>query len=141
MKYSDLPKSVRQALGCYEGFRRLGFEPDVIFFIYMQHQQELFCVLSTQGKEFKINCGPLQVTREQWEAMATFIPKLQKVFSEEDLQRIWEESMIFERSLEFLVRIKSKGIEIPKEREWFEEIQSRPGVNKPAKKKKKRKVR
>lgn len=117
MRYHEVHPTLRQALGCFEGFRRLGFEADDIFFIYASRQLELFCVLKTQDKEFSINCGPLRMTQREWEATVTVATHAINtgLMPEEDLQRIWSESMVFKKSMEFLLVLKAKGIVIPVE--------------------------
>lgn len=119
MRYHEIHAALRQALGCYEGFRRLGFSADDLFFIYASKQLELFCVLRTQGKEFSINCGPMRVTQKQYEAMSynATVAVNDGDMPEEDLQRIWTESFVYQQPLECMLRIKAKGIVIPKEEE------------------------
>jgi hypothetical protein len=120
MTYDEISPTMRMFMGNFEGFRRIGFSADDLF-LTVSRSVELdgavacFCVLKTQGKEFSVLCGPIPngdanaFSREYaaiCEAMPSGIPQA-------DMDRIWQESEIYEKSLEFIVALKAKGFRIP----------------------------
>lgn len=95
----------------------MGFPADDIFcLVAMNIRSDLsvFCVLKTQGKEFSIECGPV-------ESEASAALEYKKVaeagaknkISQADLDRIWHESAAYLGRVELVVAIGLKGIEIP----------------------------
>ena len=59
----DYAEPYQEALGTYEGFRRLGFSADDIYFLAngpfaeFDGKTQLCIVLRTQGKQYVVNCG------------------------------------------------------------------------------------
>jgi hypothetical protein len=112
---------MQQFLGNWEGFRKFGFASDDLFCmtsasVELGGKLGLYCLLKTQGKEFIVFCGQAigneQETREQYkrccEAMLTG-----KV-AQEDMDRLWQASMIHQDPLGFALALTRKGITPPK---------------------------
>lgn len=119
MKYKDIHPTIRQALGCHEGLRKLGFVPDDIF-VTFNPDATMLVVLKTQGKQFAITVGFVRgVSREAWETMWSSAATAVRdgSVSQRDLDRIWQESLTRKQSLGFIAGLKAKGIRIPKESE------------------------
>lgn len=119
MKYKDIHPTIRQAIGCHEGLRKLGFVPDDIF-VSLNPDATMLVVLKTQGKQFAITVGLVRgVARETWQAMwSTSATAVRDgSLSQPDLDRIWRESLTHKRAFDFIAAIQSKGIRIPRESE------------------------
>lgn len=121
MKYDKIHPAVREALGIYEGFRKLGFPSDYIFagLKPLDPKTGVVCiVLKAQGKEFTVDAGLMRATQEEfaeiWGKTATAV--VNREVSPVDLSRIYEESLPYQRSAEFMAALLLKGIETPKRR-------------------------
>lgn len=119
MKYADISPTMRNFLGGFEVLRALGFQSDDIFFLIagsaQTYQLAAFCVLKTQGKEFSIECGPIN---SQASAAAEY-KKVAEALSKkevENLEQIVFESEAYVKKVELIMAIGSKGIRIPDER-------------------------
>jgi len=114
MTYDDIHPSIRAAIGCHEGFRKLGFRAEDIYVCggdpYVQ------VILRTQGKQFVVNVAPSELSEEEFQA--AWMKSVQAVndgsLPQEDLDRIWQESMPFRDAVGFSMAIFAKGIHIPK---------------------------
>jgi len=110
---------MRRFLGGWQGFRKLGFASDDLY-CSVQNSVRLggrlgcFCILKTQGKQFALECGPIESekkTADEYERVTHAI--LAGEIPQEDLDRIWHASEVFQRFEAFAEAIVSKGIEIP----------------------------
>lgn len=115
MNADDIHPTFRQALGCHEGFRRLGFEPEDLYFVY-QHKTEIFYIqLQTQQKEFYLSLGYIKDSQEeiyrQWTAITQAVRD--RKISEAVLQQCWAESMVYQDPTGFLEALVRKGFTIP----------------------------
>jgi hypothetical protein len=112
--------AMREALGAFEVLRRFGFESDDIFF--HQNAEEvpgrepkgmMFVVLKTQGKDFSIRVGvvdlPYEVWIEEWTAVATAAAEKRIV----GVDRIVDESLARSEMVGLLLAIHGKGIRVP----------------------------
>lgn len=117
MKYSEISPVMRMFMGNRSGFRAAGFSADDLY-LQLSRSVELhgtlgcFCVLKTQGKEFFLLCGPVNdesaFMREYDE-----VCKRQHEISQEDADRIWQESEVYARKVDFLLALQAKGFRIP----------------------------
>jgi hypothetical protein len=122
-RLQDYPKVYRDALACFEAFRRLGFSADEIFFGYgavdgiadMVHLQ-----LQTQGKTFTVVVGHLpfwsrKKALKTWGALAKLMNQLPPQ-SEEWFEHVWHQHLLgssTEYFATFAASIQEKGIIIP----------------------------
>lgn len=115
MKYGEIPRPMRDALGTHEMLRRLGFSTDDIFWAFRVDKM-MQIVLHTQGKEFVIDVGFLpHMTREQWEGQWSAVMEalLAKQISKRDYANLLSECEAYKHTADLVLAIKSKGIEIP----------------------------
>ncbi len=119
----DYPKVYRDALACFEAFRRLGFSADEIFFGFdvvdgerdMVHMQ-----LQTQGKTFTVTVAPIPgasraKVAKTWKAIAKLMNEL-PAHSEEWRECVWDQHLLgtsTEYFTLFATGIQEKGIIIP----------------------------
>ena len=123
MTYDQINPVLRRVLGCFEGFRKVGFRADDLYCEPARSpglpagQLAVFITLKTQGQEFRIECGQWDESavddlRVQWRATC------QAVNADEvpqaDMDRIWQESVIFADSVGFVLALGRKGIRPPK---------------------------
>jgi hypothetical protein len=121
-------KPYQEALGSFEGFRKLGFAADDIYFTvngplksapftFQIGMIQILLTLKTQGKQFHIDCGVLNDTPDnavkKWE-------KLGRAMNEgrikpEHLDEVWQKSLAHKEPEGFLVALKQKGFVLPKE--------------------------
>jgi hypothetical protein len=118
MKYDEINPVMRMFLGNREGFRRIGFSADDLYLeVAMSPELDAiacFCTLKTQGKYFRVLCGPVpggDANAFSREYMA--ICDAQTEISQADADRIWQESEVFLLRSEFIAALKAKGFRIP----------------------------
>lgn len=113
-------RTLEECLGWFEGFRRLGFSSDDVYFgcdVDEGRAITICMILRAQGKEFAsiIGKAPPEFTPEllakEWERVAnrwndTTVPEAER-------QRIYEQSFPRTSSLRFLSLVKEAGIKIP----------------------------
>jgi hypothetical protein len=115
MKYQDIAKPFREALGTFEMLRRFGFKSDDIYF-HVNPDNVFFVILRTQGREFSMDVGPVRgmspdQAEEAWKMVATALNQI--AIRDQDLARMVEESMAFRETTTLAVVIHNKGIRIP----------------------------
>jgi hypothetical protein len=120
LQAKDVHPSLIAALGCHEGFRRLGFRPEDLFLMYQEEQQILFVVLKTQGQQFAVGVAPVpdkesKTLEQEWQRLVMAVRTFE--FSEADLQTCWESSLPYANPEGFLLAILKKGIRLPTEEE------------------------
>lgn len=124
MTYADTHPTIRQLIGCHEGFRKLGFPADNLFVEPASHalgiapgEMMCFMLLKWRGKEFRIGCGPWpkadeQGLRTQWHAACAAVQKA--TMPQEDWDRMWQESFIYKDRFGFIMALSSRGITAPR---------------------------
>ncbi len=121
----ELDKGYREALGAFEGFRKLGFSSDDIYFTVggqapASHPEgpgrQVVIVLKAQGKRFNIVVGfvadDADSIERTWVEFATAVNDGQ--VSQEHLDRLWQESMIHNDAAGFLIALVGKGFTLPR---------------------------
>ena len=121
MTRDEIHPAMREALATFEMLRRFGFVSDDVFFYQNADEPPggpeprgmMFVVLKTQGKEFTIRVGvvdlPHDVWVDAWKAVAT--AALEGRVEEAD--RIVQESQARRHVVQLMVAIEAKGIRIP----------------------------
>lgn len=115
MDLKTQPLAYREAYGVFEAFRRLGFNPNEIFFCMNKHGQ-VWIELHSQGKEFIAHVGdmpgvePDEIERG-WNDLCLAI--VDYTISDEDMETVWKESKAFKDSISLLASLKAKGFEFP----------------------------
>lgn len=116
MKFNDIHPVYRQAIGCHEAFRKLGFPSEEIFVLYQGGDSTLFVTLESQGKKFNVAVGRMVLTQGQFEKdWGEITTKINDgTVSQADLDAIWQDSMPAKDSTGFLLALYEKGIQVPK---------------------------
>jgi len=114
MRYSDIHPTFREAIGVHEGFRKLGFEASDIY-VTLTEDGVMLLVLHVQDKEFVVGAGVVEMTRDAWIGEWTRIADavLDNSVTDEDLEKIWTDSLPYQRPVEFALAIEGKGITLP----------------------------
>lgn len=115
MNYEQISPTFRQALGCHEGFRKLGFASDDIF-VHWNPTGEMLVVLKIEEKQFRVTVGCMDgASRDEWERLwnATVEAVREGVVSQPTMDRVWQESLAFNHGHDFVAGILHKGIKIP----------------------------
>ena len=123
MTYDDLHPTIRMLIGCHEGLRKAGFPSDNIYVDACRAPgiaaDEVMCfsLLKWRGKEFRIGCGTwkrddAEGLQRQWTDACVAVRD--RLLPQEDWDRCWQESFIFKEPIEFLLRLKKKGITPPR---------------------------
>lgn len=123
MKYEEISETMRLFMGAREMFRKIGFSADDLFCevarsVVFHGLLSCFCTLKTQGKSFRVLCGPIPNQDEEAfgrEYKAICAAAASGNISQEDADRIWQESEPFADKVGFLRAIQSKGFRIPKQ--------------------------
>lgn len=122
----ELPDALQQALGAFEGFRKLGFSADNIFIIIngpMQLQQgpetchQILMSLRAQDKEFKVDCGIVPDTEKRdigdlWMDVCEAMNN--ETIDRDALDKVWQKSLAHRDSASFVAALVRKGFIIPK---------------------------
>jgi len=120
MKYADITPTMRRFLGAFEAFRKLGYPSDSLFCLVsgsvaLDGGLACFAVLKAQGKEFNLECGPVEDGKEFIEEYMRVTKALNaREIPQEDLDRIWQESEPFEKKVQFTAALLFKGFVSPK---------------------------
>lgn len=96
MNKEPIHPSIRQALGMYEAFRRLGFSPDVIFL-----------TVGTDTRQY--DAGPACKEAELREAVDWWNEPTNAIRA----TRLWQRSEAKKKSAALLVALAAKGIAFP----------------------------
>jgi len=122
MNYDSIHPLLRSAMGTHEGFRKAGFPASDIF-VEVSASPEvsddelmIFVMLKSHGKEFRVSIGPWprgkeNDLRDQWLALCAAVHD--GTLSQDDMDRIWQESLPFNNAVDFTLAIANKGIPIP----------------------------
>src|SRR5262249_26638109 len=111
---------LRSFLGCWEGFRKLGFSSDDLYCLVsksveLQGGLGVYVHLKTQGKECNIYVGPVANSAEFHNQFKDVVQAVNSgEVTPEDLDRIWVESEVYQRRIEFVIMLEKKGFLIPK---------------------------
>jgi hypothetical protein len=138
MRYEEISPVMRGFLGAFEALRRLGFKSEDIYADVCMSartlQRSCFAALRTQGKEFLLEIGPLEMSYEQFHEEYLRVASRESIgqILEEDLNRIYTESEAFQRRVDLVTAILLKGFVLP-------HGASTPPIEKPTKKKKAKK--
>lgn len=122
MTYDEIHPTLRGAIGVFEGLRKVGFESDDIFVEVSGSpglpagELMVFVTLKTQGKEFLVGVGRWREEKtddlqQQWRALCAAMNG--RDVPRADMDRIWQESLVFSDMVGFTLAIVNKGIEIP----------------------------
>jgi len=124
MRYEDISPTMRAFLGCWEGFRKIGFSADDLYFsvgraVEFAGRPGCYVTLRTQGREFNVLVGPAgadggAALQEEYARVAEAISGRQVPMA--DLDRIWQECKLREHMPELLLAIETKGIRLPDRR-------------------------
>lgn len=120
MTYEEIHPAVRSYIGCFEGYRKLGFRADDIYFetsLTIDARILLvFCTLKTQGMTFRV--GVSYVAKHDAEVVEKALREASRAVaarevSGSDLDRIWQESLPFRDGAGFVVALTEKGFQFP----------------------------
>jgi hypothetical protein len=122
VKYDDIHPTLRQALGCHEGFRKMGFPPDNLFVEISPTKDPAQCVIFMTLKwrkhePFRLIVGlwPTGQEREltdQWRSACEAFNS--GALSREDGDRIWQESFIYLDKMGFAAALLARNIRPPR---------------------------
>lgn len=124
MKYDDISPLLREFLGAREGFRKLGFPADDLYITISRsalHNGVLscFCTLMQGGKVFHVECGPVPSDDVEGKALGEEYTKVANAInnnelSQEDADRLWNDSTLKKKGHDFVVALLNKGFKPPK---------------------------
>ena len=118
----------QEALGTFEGFRKLGFSAEDIYitingplkeapFNFQIGMIQILLTLRTQGKQFHMDCGVLNDTPDnaakKWEKLGTAMNEGR--IKSKHLDEVWQKSQAHRDPAGFIVALKNKGFVLPKE--------------------------
>ena len=120
MTYDDISETMRAYLGAFEGFRKMGFRAEDIYCTIAKSvlaggATSCFVTLRAQRRIFNLEVGVVEdqkAFQKEWDAVCEAVNS--KRVSQEDLDRIWQESLPCRKKVEFLTALVSKGFKIPK---------------------------
>jgi hypothetical protein len=121
MRYSDITPSMRMFLGAFEALRKVGFAADDIYCmtslsVKLHGALGIFCVLRAQGKEFSIDCGPVEseeAAQSEYQRVSTAVST--GGLDPADHDRIWRESEACQRYGHLCAALVAKGFTLPVE--------------------------
>lgn len=107
----QIPMPFRDALACHQAFRRLGFKSDDIYVLYSDGF--LYMILKTQGKEFNINLGTIEINEIEFPKIWAEIVETFNTGPEQEVLEIWDKSLIKNNFQLISGLIRKKGIMLP----------------------------
>jgi hypothetical protein len=115
MKYEDVHPTFRNLLGIHEAFRKPGFPSENIFILY--ETTHFAVMLKSRGKEFTVLAGnlPEGMDPASFQTAWTHIAESANngTISEEDFQRMFEESPPNKDRFGFIMGLTEKKIHVP----------------------------
>jgi hypothetical protein len=118
--YDEIHPAMRAAIGTFETLRRFGFESDDIFFHQNADERRgpeprgmMFVVLMTQGKQFSIRVGVVDMPYEAWKVAWEAVATAARDRNVEEVDRIVHESEAFRLKVPLMMAIQAKGIRVP----------------------------
>jgi len=113
MTYEEIHPALRECLGYFEAFRRLGFPPDDIYFFL--HRGVAYAKLMTQGREFTCSAGLMDCSSEDFMSEWTRVGNAfnAREIPDPDMRRICSECQAFSNSVVFMTSLTVKGIVLP----------------------------
>lgn len=117
MTYDEINPAFREAIGVFEGLRKLGFQSkDIYYFVGGKEDDKWQFVvkLLVNQKQFLAITGlvegePTDI-REKWRNIIQNFDEI----SQGDLDKIWQECRVFNNAAAFVLSILNCGIIIPK---------------------------
>lgn len=110
-RLAHLPQPVKEALGYFEAFRRLGFPADDIYFA-LGPKGQAQTILRSQGLQFACDVGFLPKVYHTEKAAGALWAEASTLWNEaEDAETkaIWESSHARSNAIPFLVALHEKG--------------------------------
>jgi hypothetical protein len=121
MKYDDISETMRRWVGGREAFRKMGYKADDLYCLISRSARNngvlsAFVKLRTQGMDFNLECGPVG---GDGTAFAAEYKKVSEAInsgaiSQDDLDRIWQESEPYQDKVGFSEALAAKGFTPPK---------------------------
>ena len=118
MRYDDITPTMRAFVGGREAFRKMGFRPEDLYceiaMSALSGVLSCFVSLKAQGKRFSLEVGPIRdpdAFEREYKRVAKAINAGE--VSQEDLDRIWQESEPFQRRVDFVAAVIAKGFTPP----------------------------
>lgn len=119
LKYNDISPALRRFIGAHEAYRKAGFPADDIYCEVARSLRggdvlSCFALLRTEGREFRIECGAIEdesAFREEHRRTTEAVGAGE--VDQETLNRIWQESEVYQNPGEFVSALVRKGI-VPK---------------------------
>lgn len=118
----------QEALGVFEGFRKLGFSADDLFitingplkeapFNFQIGMIQILLTLKTQGMFFHIDCGVLNDTPQnaakKWEKLGRAMNEGR--LDSDKLDQVWQASQAHQDPTGFIMALKARGFVLPME--------------------------
>lgn len=117
MKLTDHPTEIQEALGAFEGFRRLGYVPDQIR-VGIQDNQ-LIVQLHWRGLSYNVKMMDTNMNDDEFQSQWTdFAEKILPNLEEKELQDNWYKSMMLRNSPDLLVALEEHSISYPNHPKW-----------------------
>lgn len=119
MTRDEIHPAMREAIGTFTVLRQFGFKSEDIFFHQNEHPGGpepvgmMFVVLRTQGKEFSIRVGVVDMAHDAWRESWTAVATAAAEGRVEDADRMVAESEARACLVQLMVAIQAKGIRIP----------------------------
>ncbi len=122
MIYDEIPATLRQAVGCWEGFRKMGFSAGELYLEIGPTADDTLRIVfmtlkSRRGRIFRVGVGSWLTAQEdalaeQWRALCAAVTGGQ--VSQTDLDRIWEESFVCKDKVGFAMVLVARGLTPPR---------------------------
>ncbi len=110
-RLKHLPQPVKEALGYFEAFRRLGFPADDIYFA-LGPKGQAQTILRSQGLQFACNVGFLPKRYHTEKASAALWTEAGTLWNEAEdaeTEAIWEASHARNNAIPFMLALHEKG--------------------------------
>jgi len=117
VKLAEVHPVLKQALGFFETFRKMGFTPDEIFVAYdrMGQAGRVQVVLKAQDKTFSCDAGLVTFDGDRFkELWAEASEVWNGQASDEEREQLWNESWVRKNATNFILALAARGFNFNK---------------------------
>ena len=116
---ADLPSVVQEALSTWQFFRKLGYTSEQIF--TGSDGEKIVVQVKWRGMVFTIGVGPANgMSTDDWAVLWSDAADVQNEAPDEDLDRMWESSVVLNNGESVLTAMTDQGIFWPQHPKFCE---------------------
>lgn len=114
MNLSDLHPTLKQALGFFEAFRRMGFTPDEIYAAYgsLGQKGRVQIILKAQDRIFSCDAGLVDYREDEFKKRWEEASHLWNNATQEETKIVWDASYARKNATQLIMAMSGRGFVI-----------------------------